>query len=376
MKKLFIITGEFSADVHAAGVVKILKTKMPDLQIEAVGGTNLAMCGVKLFANHKKMEAAGFNAKILKEHLDLGKNLLNYLKKEYKPDVVLLLDYGGFNLNMAKFIKLEMPKTKILYFIPPQIWASRKWRIKAVKKYIDKVLYIFPFEEELYKGNNIPSEFVGHPLVAELPRMFAKEIFFLEQGLEPAKKLISVFPGSRDFEILMLMPTLMKSVELLHKKFPEVQFALCQSPSIKDTLLRNYKIPSYVKIIKGNNYDLLAMSDALILASGTVALEAALYKTPMVVCYRAPWLLYTIYLMVRCIKQVSLPNIILRKEVVPELIQAKCKPKIIAEHVSKIIGDTPERSQMIYELSKLSEKLSEKNALERVADNVTEFLKN
>ena len=375
MKKLFIVTGEYSSDLHASYVVKRLKTLMPDLHIEAIGSVNLNMCGVKLFANHKKMEAAGFNAKILKEHFSLGKRLLDYLRNDYKPDVVLLMDYGGFNLNIAKFIKQQMPKTKILYFIPPQIWASRKWRIRTVKKYIDKVLYIFPFEKELYEGHNIPSEFVGHPLVSELPRMFDKETFFETNNLSTENKLVSVFPGSRDFEIFMLMPTLIKSIELLHKKFPNVQFAMCKSPSIKKELLFSYKIPPYVNVIDGNNYELLSMSDALILASGTVALEAALYATPMVVCYRAPWLLYSIYLLVRCIKRVSLPNIILGKEVVPELIQAKCKPKIIASHLASLLDNSKARKSMIDDLNKLKTKLQTKNCFDEVARNIIEYIK-
>lgn len=367
MKKIFIITGDYSGDLHAARVVQSLREQVPDVVIEAVGGPNLATCGIKLFSNHSKMNAAGVNFKILKEHLELGKRIMTYLKNEFKPDLVLLIDYGGFNLGIAKYIKLELPKTKLFYYIPPQIWASRKWRIKAVKKYIDKVLYIFPFEEKLYKEHKIDCEYVGHPLVEEVPQPMQKEIFCEKYKLDLKSPLIGVFPGSRDFEIMMLMPVYAKAIELIQQKIPNALFVLCQSPNIKDELLNKYYLPTGVRVLKNCNYELLSAADSLLLASGTVALEAALYKTPMAVCYRGPWLFYLIYRLVRCIDKVSLPNIILGKEVVAELIQHKCKPKIIANEIVSLLKDVSKRDVMIKHLSKLQSKLAEKKTSFEVA---------
>ena len=182
MKKLFIITGEYSGDRHAADVVKELKKINSDIQIEAVGGENLKREGVKLFCDHSNMAAMGFSLKIILNHITLGRKIAKYLKDEYKPDMVLMIDYGGFNLNLSKVLKKY--GIKIYYYIPPQIWASRKWRLKTVKKCISKVLTIFPFEKEMYENEGINAEFVGHPLLAQMPEKTDKETFFKEYNFD------------------------------------------------------------------------------------------------------------------------------------------------------------------------------------------------
>lgn len=369
MKKLFIITGEYSGDRHAADVVSEIKKLNSDIQIEAVGGENLKKAGVKLFCDHSKMSAMGFNIKIILNHINLGKKIAKYLKEEYKPDMVLLTDYGGFNLNLSKVLKKY--GFKIYYYIPPQIWASRKWRLNTVKKCIDKVLTIFPFEKEMYDKEGIDAEFVGHPLLSEMPKKVDKNTFFEENELDKNKKLVAVFPGSRVFEIKTLLEMFLDSVRILKNKHSDIQFILCQAPSIKDSLLAP-SLEKYVdlnlKILKNKNYELLSTADALILASGTVALEAALYETPMIISYRGPWFLYMIYLLVRCIKKVSLPNIILNKDVVPELIQTKAKPDIVASNIEKILYDDDCRSSMINNLRIVKEKLTGSNSSKKVAN--------
>ncbi len=367
MKKLFIITGEYSGDLHASRIVSRLLNAQPSLSIEAIGGVNLQKTGIKLFSSHAKMSAAGINLKIIFDHFLLGKNLVKYLTADYMPDVLLLIDYGGFNLNIAKVLKKKMPNLKIIYYIPPQIWASRKWRLNSMKKYIDKVLTIFPFENEMYESKNIPVQFVGHPLIEELPSKTDKIEFYKKNHLDLNKKTVALFPGSRTFEIKMLMPTILKSVEKLIQNHKDLQFILCQSPNIKDELLAKYNIPPLIKILKNENYALLSTSDVLLLASGTVALEAAIYQTPMVVIYRAPWLLYSVYLLVRCIKNVSLPNIILQKNIIPELIQTKCKPTIIEKNISELLYDENKRAFMCENLKNLKSLLSEKNAAEEAS---------
>ena len=356
MKKLFIITGEYSGDRHAADVVKELKKINSDIEIEAVGGDNLKKEGVKLFCDHSKMSAMGFNLKIILNHITLGRKIAKYLKDDYKPDMVLMVDYGGFNLNLSKVLKKY--GIKIYYYIPPQIWASRKWRIKTVKKCISKVLTIFPFEKEMYEKEGINSEFVGHPLLAQMPEKADKDMFFKEYGFNKNKKLISIFPGSRVFEINNLLKLFLDSARIIRQKCPDVEFALCQAPSIKDNLIYS-KMDEYkdIKVLKNKNYELLSVSDGLILASGTVALEAALYETPMIISYKGPWLLYGIYRLVRCIKKVSLPNIITGEDIVPELIQMKAKPDIIADNIINIINNIEFRDNMIKELRNVKRKL-------------------
>lgn len=373
MKKLFIITGEYSGDKHAADVVKELKKINSDIQIEAVGGVNLSNEGVKLFCDHSKMSAMGFNLKIILNHLTLGKRIAKYLKEEYKPDMVLMIDYGGFNLNLSKI--LSKYGIKIFYYIPPQIWASRKWRLNTVKKCIKKVLTIFPFEKEMYEKEGIDVEFVGHPLPEEMPEKYDKNNFFEENGFDRNKKLISIFPGSRVFEINNLLKIFLNSAKIIKEKNPNVQFALAQAPNIKDSLiepiLNDYKELN-VKVVKNANYKLLSVSDALILASGTVALEAAIYETPMIISYKGPWILYLIYLTVRNIKRVSLPNIIQDRDIVPELVQTKAKPEIIAKNILKIIEDEEYRAYMIKELSNVKQQLKTSGTAKKVANEISE----
>lgn len=363
MKKIFIITGEYSGDKHASCVAREIYKSNPDVTIEAVGGSNLEAAGVKLFCNHEKMSAMGFNFKILVDHIMLGKKIANYLINDYKPDLVLLVDYGGFNLNIAKVLKKA--GLKIYYYIPPQIWASRKWRINTVKRYIDKVITIFPFEIDMYRQAKVDAEFSGHPLVSQLPTVCSKEQLYEAFQLDKDKKLVSIFPGSRVFEIQNLLNLFIDASKIISENYPNTQFVICQAPTIKDELLQN--IPENIKIIKNKNYELLANSDVLMLASGTVALEAALYGTPMIISYKGPEFIYWIYLLVRCIKRVSLPNIISNKDIVPELVQHLAKPQIIANHISELLSNEQKYDEMKKELENVKHFLTDKISCEEAA---------
>lgn len=365
MKKLFIITGEFSGDIHAANVVRELKALDCDLQIEGIGGINLQNEGVKLFSTQEKMSAMGISPQIIFNHYKLGKAVVDYLKNDYKPDLVLLIDYGAFNLSVAKF--LHDAGIKVFYYIPPQVWASRKYRIKLIKKFVDKVLCIFPFEKPLYAQYGIDTQYVGHPLVAQLPSAAGKREFFRTHDFDPDKKLVSVFPGSREFELKTLMSVFMESVKHLQKRHPDLQFAISQAPNLSDEVFQKYLGDCDLKVIKGENQALLSVSDALILASGTVALEACLYKTPMIIAYRGPQILYWIYLLVRCIKRVSLPNIIADKSIVPEIIQNAVTPLNITYEIEELLYNQAKREQNIKDLGQVKDMLSNKNSALEVA---------
>lgn len=365
MKKLFIITGEYSGDIHAANVVRELKALDCDLQIEGIGGINLEKEGVKLFATQEKMSAMGISPKIIVDHFKLGKSVVDYLKNEYKPDLVLLIDYGAFNLSVAGF--LHAAGIKIFYYIPPQVWASRKYRINLIKKFVDKVLCIFPFEKQLYAQYGIDTHYCGHPLVSQLPPAAGKREFFRNHGLDIEKKLVSVFPGSRKFELENLMGVFKETVKRLQHRHPDLQFCISQAPNLSDEIYNKYLGDCDVKVIKGENQALLSVSDALILASGTVALEACLYKTPMIIAYRGPWILYLGYLLLRCIKRVSLPNIIADKSIVPEIIQKDVTPLNITYEIEELLYNQDRREKNIKELGEVKELLSNKNSALEVA---------
>lgn len=358
MKKLFIITGEYSGDIHASHVVEALKAINPDVEIEGIGGENLRKAGVKLFSDQKKMGAVGLSPKIIIDHITLGKRLVDYLINDYKPDLVLLIDYGAFNLSVSKFLKKA--GIKVFYYIPPQVWASRKWRINTIKKNINEVLCIFPFEKDLYESYGIKTHYCGHPLVSQLPPKANRNEFFEKHGFDKNKKLVSIFPGSREFELKYLMQVFIKTAQNLQKKHPDLQFCISHAPNLSDVVYDKYLKDSSFKVIKGENQALLSVSDALILASGTVALEACLYQTPMIIAYRGPWLFYLIYLLVRCLKRVSLPNIIADKSIVPEIIQGNVNVNKISYEIEKLLYDSDYRKNNILELGKVRALLSDK----------------
>ena len=370
MKKLFIITGEYSGDIHASHVVKELRKINPDIEIEGIGGDNLRNAGVKLFSDQKKMGAVGLSPKIILDHFTLGKRVVDYLIKDYNPDLVLLIDYGVFNLNISKFLKKA--GIKVFYYIPPQVWASRKWRINTIKKNIDEVLCIFPFEKEMYEKYGIKCHYCGHPLVSQLASKADKNEFFDKHGFDKNKKLVSIFPGSREFELKNLMKVFVKTAQYLQKKHPDLQFCISHAPKLSDKVYNKYLNNTPFPVIKGENQALLSVSDALILASGTVALEACLYRTPMIIAYRGPWLFYFIYLIVRCIKRVSLPNIIADKSIVPEILQGDVNVQKISYEIEKLLYNRDYRENNIQELggvkSLLSDKVSSREAANVISD--------
>lgn len=372
MKKVFIVTGEYSGDIHAAKVAEALKNSDPSIIIEGVGGENLKAAGVKLLENQKKMGAVGLSPQIIFNHYSLGKKIVDYLTKDFKPDLVLLIDYGAFNLSIAKFLKKA--GIKVFYYIPPQVWASRKWRINTIKKYIDEVLCIFPFEVKMYEEHGIKVHYCGHPLVSQLPQPANRDEFFLKHGLDPNKKLVSVFPGSRAFELKYLMNVFLKTAKNLQKKHPDLQFCISHAPNLSDELYNKYLKDTDFKVIKGENQALLSVSDALILASGTVALEAALYSTPMIIAYRGPYLFYLIYLLVRCIKMVSLPNIVSGEKIVPEIIENQVTVDNITYNIEKILYDRDYRENNIKKLKQVKHLLSDKISSKEAANEILKAL--
>ena len=374
IKKVFIITGEHSGDIHASKVARQLFELNPDITIEGVGGENLKSAGVKLFSDHKKMGAVGISPSIIFSHYILGKKIVDYLTKEFKPDIVILTDYGAFNLSIAKFLKKA--GIKLFYYIPPQVWASRKWRIKTIKKYIDEVLCIFPFEKEMYEKYGIKTHYCGHPLVSQLPEKADKTAFFEKYGLDKSKKLVAIFPGSRKFELQQLMNIFVKTAKNLETLHSDIQFVISHAPNLSDEVFDKYLKNTDYKVIKGDNQALLSVSDALILASGTVALEAAIYQTPMIIAYRGPWIFYLIYLLVRCIKMVSLPNIIAGKIIVPEIIQGNLNVSNITYEIEKILYDNTYRKNYIEQLSHIKNLLSDKVSSYEAAVEINKILTN
>ncbi len=359
-KKVFIITGEYSGDIHASKVVHELKCLCPEIIIEGVGESNLENEGVKLFLNHEKMGKVGLTIKSIIDHFLLGYKIVEYLKNDFKPDLVLLVDYGAFNLQISKALKKA--GFRIFYFIPPQIWASRKYRLKTIKKNIDKVLTIFPFEKKFYDNENIDVEFVGHPIVSEIPICNKKVEFFKRHNLDLNKKLISIFPGSRVFEIKYMLKIFVKAAKLIEKTRNDIQIVFSKAKSLKDDAFN-----VEYKTIKNENYELLAYSDVLLLTSGTVALEAAMYEKPMLIAYKGPLLFYLVYLIVRNIKNACLVNIITGEQYVDEFLMYDATANKISNCALEILDNDSKREKIISGCKKTKQLLTSDNCAKNVA---------
>jgi lipid-A-disaccharide synthase len=226
----------------------------------------------------------------------------------------------------------------------------------------------------MYKKEGIDVHYCGHPLVKQLPEKANKEEFFKKHELDINRPLVSIFPGSRPLELAYLAKTFIKAAKALQKKHPEIQFCISHAPNLKDKIFDKYIKDVDIKIIKGENHSLLSVSDSLILASGTVALEATLYETPMLIGYKGPWLLYIVYLLVRCMDKVSLPNIVSGKSIIAELVQHRFNVPNIVYETEKILYDSQYRNNMIKNLSGVKELLSEKYSAQEVAECINNFL--
>jgi lipid-A-disaccharide synthase len=356
--QILIVTGEASGDLHAAKLVRDVRKLNPDIDFWGMGGINMRQAGVNIIADTAGLAVMGFfDVLIHLPKIYSAKKIICNTIANSPPNLLILIDYSGFNLRLAKIAKQK--GIKILYYIIPQLWASRQRRIKIIRKYVDKVAVIFPFEIDFYKRFDIPVCFVGHPLLDIVhPSMSigeAKQKF----ALNPQYKTIGLFPGSRKGEIKRLLPVMLKSAQLLKQQFPNIQFILALASSLTEDDLNPYlkKFDLEIKIIANHNYDIMQVCDAIIAASGTVTLEIALMKIPMLIIYKISPPYFPIKLIIK-IPYIGLCNIIAGKQIVKEFLQQHANPKKISAEITRILTDNNYRNTMITELKKIKGKLT------------------
>ncbi len=377
--RIFIITGDHSGDVHAAKVVRHLRTLEPGIEIEAVGGAALKQEGVPLLADQEKMGAVGFGAFLSAPyHYLLGKKILKRLQT-FRPDAVLHIDYGVFNLWMARQVRQMGIKT--FYFIPPQLWASRQGRIRKIQAGVDHVFCIFPFEEPFYRSHNVPVTYVGHPLIGELPPPADKTEFCRRHGLDPEKPIIGIMPGSRKMEIDYLLKPCVQAIPHIRKEVRNAQFVIARAPSLKkayfdakllEAVRATQPVPC-VHTVENENHALMSVADAMIVKSGTGTLEAALYKKPMIVIYRGHFIAYQIMKRVVYVKVMGLPNLLTSQDdpIVRELLQYDCEPLKIAEAMVPLLDKQSEPYRKAMEgFEKIGQTLSKGDAAENLAREI------
>jgi lipid-A-disaccharide synthase len=374
-KRLLVLTGDHSADMHAAAFIAALREADPTWTIAGVGGVAMAQQNIELISDHRDMNVIALGIfKAVPSHLRLGRTILEWVDRN-RPIVAVLVDYGIFHLWLAP--KLRERGVKVLYFIPPQIWASRPWRLKKLRRAADEVLCILPFEEPYYRRHGIPATFVGNPLASRLPPPVSKAEFAKRHGLDAGKQLIGLFPGSRKMEINQLLANQVGAAKLLEGRHPgRFQFVMSRAKNLKSkgdffdrafAAARGSELAS-LKVVE-ENHALLSASDVALVKSGTVTLEATLYHTPMVVMYRGPWYTYMLARVMMTVKHISLPNNLAGNRLVPELWQYEANPTGIADAAERLL-DPVAQEKMKRDLATIASTFANADTPKRVAQAI------
>ena len=362
--KYYIIAGEASGDLHASNLMRELNKRDATADFRCWGGDLMEAQGGTLVKHYRDLAFMGF----LEVLLNISTILRNmkFCKKDilaYKPDVLILVDYPGFNLRMAKFTAEQ--GIRVFYYISPQVWAWKKSRVYKIKKYVERMFVILPFEKDFYSKYDYEVDFVGHPLLDAIgveatdkddPRTLA--------GLDD-RPVIAVLPGSRKQEIRKMLPVMLE----MAGHFPDHQFVIAAAPSTPDQIYRDVIKDTNLKLVRGRMHELLRISSAAMVTSGTATLETALFRVPEVVCYKGGWISYYIARrLVKGIEYISLVNLIMDHEVVKELIQGDFNAKNLKKELFLLISDEAYRTKMLSELDDLHNKLGGPGASAKAAE--------
>ena len=367
-KQVMLVVGEASGDVHGAHLVKALSRREPLLRFFGVGGEQLKQTGFEALFDVSDIAGMGF--------VELAGNLPNIWRayhilrramRDRRPDLVVLIDFPEFNLRLAKLAKkLKIP---VLYYISPQIWAWRRGRVRQIARYVDHMAVVFPFEVPLYENRKVKVSFVGHPLLDIVRSRALRETVLAQLALDTGKRTIAILPGSRKGEIAYHLPVLLDAAMRLSKD-SEVQFFVIRASTVGrqevESLLK--RVPLKIPIVDDQRYDALNACDLAWTASGTVTLETALLLKPMIVVYRLSWFTYVLARMLVKIRHVGIVNIMVGKEVVPELIQSDFTAAGVVKKTRSLLENRDLRDSMVRKLVALREKLGTPGAADRVAD--------
>jgi lipid-A-disaccharide synthase len=359
-KRIVIIAGEESGDQHASVLIKQLKAAYPDIEISGIGGQHMQDAGAELISDLARFGVTGITEVI--RHLHVIRKAFKAIKKslrEQKPDLLILVDYPGFNLRLARYAKKTLG-IKILYYISPQIWAWKAKRIHLIKECVDKMAVILPFEKNLYEQAKVPVNFVGHPLVEKIPSISDKTLQRSELNLPLDAKIIALLPGSRRNEIERHMPILRDTAQRLCKEYPELHFVIPIAGTISPDEITSYfsKETLSISFIQGQALDCMAAADFVIVASGTASLECALLKKPMCIIYKSSFLTYLLATKLIKVKFLGLCNLLSNRMIVPEFLQHDCNANELVRYVSDFLNDHRQAEKMIRQLTAMKASLS------------------
>ncbi len=374
-KKILIIAGEASGDLHGSSLVKELKKTNSNLETFGIGGDRMKSQGMELIFHIDKLSFMGFFEVI--KNLSFVRRVMKTMvsmTETRRPHLSILIDYPGFNLRFAKKVKkLGIP---VVYYISPQVWAWGGNRVKKMKNLIDKMVVIFPFEKEIYRKFNIDCEFVGHPLLEVTRPILSLEDFQKKFGIRKNDVVVGLLPGSRWQEVEKILPIMLESCKLLKPRIKNLKVLLGLAPTIKKEKIENLQNldVSQARIVENLTYDLMKHSDLLLIASGSATLECAILGTPFLVLYKTSLWTYLLAKSLISIPNIALANVVAGKRIVPEFIQSQAIPHRIAEEMYEILTDRERYKSIQNELKKVKEKLGEDGASKKAAQIVTEML--
>ena len=373
-KSILIIAGEPSGDLLGAHLAQSLKALDPSLKLAGMGGKHMREAGVTIFINVDKLAVVGF-LEVLQQFRHIYQ-AIRILKKYFQttppPDLVVFIDYPGFNLHMAK--KAKKAGIKVLYYVSPQIWAWRYGRIKKIKKIVDHMAVLFDFEKDIYQKESIPVSFVGHPLANAPKPLSSKQAIFEQFDLDPNKPIVALFPGSREQEINKLLPILAQSTQLIRVQIPTVQFILPVASNLNFKKILSFLDPK-IKVTQNNTDRVLAIAHAAVAASGTVTLEIALQQVPVVIIYKVSPLTFWLGKKIIHVPFIGLCNLVAQERVAVELLQQAATPQAIADEVLQLLNNYNYRHSIIKKLARIQIQLDCENADKNIAETAIGLIK-
>ena len=377
MPSLCFVAGDPSGDAHAARLFEALRAREPSLTAAGLGGPAMQRAGVSLLDDLTKAAAIGpFDAARHLGRLLRAKRLLEEHLSRQRPDLVILVDFGDFNLPVIAPLA-KRHRLPVLYYISPQVWAWGRWRLAYIRRHVDRMVVFFPFEEAFYRREGIPVTWVGHPLADEARPTLRREEALERFGLNEWRMTVGLLPGSRRDEVRRHLPLMLAAARRIRWRMPGVQFLLPKAPTVPREAVAPLVSRSgiEVRLAEGSVHDALQLMDAALIASGTATLDAACCGVPMVVVYRASWPTYLAARAVLRIPRIALVNVVAGRAIVPELLQHQATPARTAATLIELLRDEPRCERMKEELRAVRETLGPPGAVERAAGAVMEMLR-
>ena len=375
--KVMIVAGEASGDKHGAKLAAALKSLRPDLSFEffGAGGDEMRAAGVETLVDAREVAIMGALevAKALPKFLRVFRRLRE-AAKNLKPDLVVLIDWPEFNLRLAK--RLRQDGHRVVYYISPQIWAWRSYRIRGIRRDVEKMLVILPFEQDYYRQRGIEVEYVGHPLLDSVRVTSTREAFCAAHKLDSAKPIVALLPGSRHSELKYILPPMLETAAKLQQTNPHIQLILPLARTFNREEITAETAPlSNLTLIEHDTYNAIASADLAVVASGTATLETAIIGTPLIIVYRASALNWRIFWPLINTEFVGMPNLIAGREIAPELLQDDLNADRLSKETVAYLNTPARLAQARSELAKVRDKLGEANASERAAKQILAMLK-